>query len=277
MLLLSVGKWFRGLSYALLGSITFFYMIPYLWIVLSTFRDPSDPFGRGMFPSRLVLTNYLNLFDQNVMIAYFRNSLFVSTLAAALTILLAIPAAYGFSRFRFSGRRIMMTLLLMLRTFPPILLAIGLFTLFVRAGLYNTHFPLILANTMFNLPLAVWMLRTVFDKSPVELEDAAMVDGCNRLQAVVRVILPISLPSLAAAYSFVWLFSWNEYLFATTFITSDSKRLVPTAIGASMGQFTVNYAQLLTMAVLASVPAIVVFILIQRYLIGGLSLGGVKG
>jgi ABC-type sugar transport system, permease component len=153
----------------------------------------------------------------------------------------------------------------------------SLFVIAVNLGLYDTHAPLIIANTMLNLPFAIWNLRSVFEATSKELEESAMVEGCTRLQALIRIILPISLPGLVATFTFVFILSWNEYLFATTFISTASKRLITTSMASAIGQFTVNYAQLIPAAVLSSIPMIILFLLIQRYIIKGLSMGSIKG
>jgi ABC-type glycerol-3-phosphate transport system permease component len=130
---------------------------------------------------------------------------------------------------------------------------------------------------MLNLPFAIWNMRTVFDSLNPELEEAAMVDGCNRLSAIIRVLLPISAPGIMATMAFLFLLAWNEYLFALTFISSQSRVLVPPVIASYVGQFAADYNGLITASVMASFPLILIFLVIQRYIIGGLSLGAVKG
>ncbi len=158
-------------------------------------------------------------------------------------------------------------------TFPGILLAITLFVMAVRVGLYDTHYPLILANTLINLPFTIWNLRTVFAAVSREIEESAMVEGCSRFQALVRVVLPITVPGLAATYAFVYILSWNEYLFATTFISTSEKRLITTTMASAIGQFNVDYGKLIPAAILSTLPLIILFMFIQRYIIKGLAWG----
>lgn len=277
MYIKNIPRWLKIVVYATILVLALLYISPYLWMVLSSFRSSADPFSASIMPSRLVLDNYIKVFREGTLLTYFRNSLVVATGAASLTMVLAIPASYGFSRFRFRGHGVLMSFLLVIRTFPGLLIAIALFVMVVEVGLYDSHIPLILANAMLNLPFAIWNLRTVFDELSPELEESAMVEGATRLQALIRVLLPISLPGLAATFAFVFILSWNEYLFATNFITSAGKRLIPTVIATSIGQFTIDYASLLTLSVLATVPIIIIFAFIQRYIITGLSMGSVKG
>jgi ABC-type glycerol-3-phosphate transport system permease component len=270
-------RWVIILSYIVIVLLAFLYILPYLWMVLSSFRAHSDPFSSSIFPNNYVLTNYIEILQDKNNIRVFANSLFVAFISSSLVMLLAFPAGYGFSRFKFRGGGAMLGLLVIIRTFPGVLAAIALFIIMVRLGFYDTYLPLVLANAMFNLPFAIWNLRTVFDEISIDMEESAMVEGCSRLGALVRVVLPITLPGIVATFAFVFILTWNEYLFATTFITTNEKKLVPTVIATAIGQFTVDYAGMVTMGVLATVPILIIFFVIQRYIIKGLSLGSVKG
>jgi len=205
------------------------------------------------------------------------NSFKVASISASLALVLGIPAGYSFARFRFSSRDLMMSFLMVVPTFPGILLAITLFVMAVKFGVYDTHYPLILANTLINLPFTIWNLRTVFEATSREIEESAMVEGCSRLLALIKVVLPITLPGLASTFAFVYILSWNEYLFATTFIATSEKRLITTTMASAIGQFNVNYAKLIPAAVLSTLPLIALFMLIQRYIIKGLAMGSTKG
>lgn len=265
------------LKYSFVLLIVLLWIMPFLWMVMTSFRDPSEPFSAGVFPQHLVLTNYAMAVKRTGLMVAFQNSFFVALSASMVTLLVAIPAGYGFSRYRFKGHRVMMVFLIIMKTLPGVLLALSIFLLVGKIGLYNSHIPLILINAMLNLPLSIWNIRTIFDGINIEIEEAAMVDGCNHLQAIIRVLLPITTPGMMATLVFVFLLSWNEYLFATTFISSPDKVLVPPVIAGYVGQFAADYTGLITASVMASVPLIILFVLIQRYIIGGLSLGAVKG
>jgi multiple sugar transport system permease protein len=270
----------RGISALKYISILFLVLLwvsPFLWMVMTSFRDPAEPFSSGLFPRHLVITNYAAALKKASLMVAFRNSFFVALMASIVTLLFAIPAGYGFSRYRFKGHSAMMVFLIIMKTLPGVLLALSIFLIVGKIGLYNSHIPLIFINAMLNLPLSIWNIRTIFDGINIEIEEAAMVDGCNHLQAIIRVLLPITTPGMVATLIFVFLLSWNEYLFATTFISSPDKVLVPPVIAGYVGQFAADYTGLITASVMASVPLIIMFILIQRYIIGGLSLGAVKG
>jgi multiple sugar transport system permease protein len=269
--------WLKALAYIGLTLLAIIYISPYLWMIMSSFRPSTEPFAMGIFPHSWTINNYLRVFQDPELMSAFFNSFKVAVTAASLALVLGVPAGYSFARFRFRGRDLMMSFLMVVPTFPGILLAITLFVMAVRFGLYDSHYPLILANTLLNLPFSIWNLRTVFEATSREIEESAMVEGCSRLQALIKVVLPITLPGLAATFAFVYILSWNEYLFATTFISTNEKRLITTTMASAIGQFNVDYAKLIPAAILSTLPLIALFMLIQRYIIKGLAMGSTKG
>ena len=277
MLITRMPGWLKALAYVSLTLLAIIYISPYLWMIMSSFRPSTEPFALGIFPHTWTLNNYLRVFQDPELMSAFFNSFKVAATAASLALVLGVPAGYSFARFRFRGRDLMMGFLMVVPTFPGILLAITLFVMAVRFGLYDSHYPLILANTLLNLPFSIWNLRTVFEATSREIEESAMVEGCSRLQALIKVVLPITLPGLAATFAFVYILSWNEYLFATTFISTNEKRLITTTMASAIGQFNVDYAKLIPAAILSTLPLIALFMLIQRYIIKGLAMGSTKG
>jgi multiple sugar transport system permease protein len=266
----------RVLAHVGVGLITLIWLLPILWMLISAFRDPGEPFYSGILPSRLTLTNFASVITNPTTMRSFRNSFVVAGSAALLDILIASLAAYGFSRFRFAGKRPLQILLLVVRLFPGVLLALTLFRLAGYLHVYDTFIPLVLANGLLNLPFAVWNLRTMFDALPIELEEAAWLDGTTRLGALRRIIFPLLAPGLAATAAFVFLLTWNEYLFAVSFIRSPQKQLITVAIAANIGQYNVDFTGLLATGMLASLPLLIVFLYIQRYIVSGLGVGAVK-
>lgn len=277
MLITRVPAWVKALCYIGITLLALIYISPYLWMIMSSFRPSTEPFAKGIFPHSWTINNYFRTLQDPELMSSFFNSLKVAVSAASLALVLGVPASYGFARFRFRGRDLLMSFLMVVPTFPGILLAITLFVMAVRFGLYDTHYPLILANTLLNLPFTIWNLRTVFEATSREIEESAMVEGCNRLQALLKVVLPITLPGLASTFAFVYILSWNEYLFATTFISTNEKRLITTTMASAIGQFNVDYGKLIPAAILSTLPLIALFMLIQRYIIKGLAMGSTKG
>lgn len=252
-------------------------LLPYIWLLISSFRASSDPFTSSVLPNHYTIANYMNIFQNEGMMRPFFNSLVVAVGATVITMILSLLAAYGFSRYSFKGREFLLSFLVNLRTFPALLLAIALYVMAVKTGLYNTYVPLILANTMMNLPFAIWNVKTVIDGIPRDLEESALVDGLSRTSVIWKIIVPVATPGLAATAIYVFILTWNEYLFATTFMNSNDMQLVTSVIASAVTQFGVDYGWLMTTAMLASVPAIIMFIAIQRFIVGGLTAGGVKG
>lgn len=252
-------------------------LLPYLWLLISSFRASDDPFTSSVLPHHYTMENYMEIFQSQDMMRPFFNSLVVAVGATAITMLLSLLAAYGFSRYIFKGRSFLLSFLVNLRTFPALLLAIALYVMAVKTGLYNTYVPLILANTMMNLPFAIWNVKTIIDGIPRDLEESALVDGLSRTSVIWKIIVPVATPGLAATAIYVFILTWNEYLFATTFMNSNDMQLVTSVIASAVTQFGVDYGWLMTTAMLASIPAILMFIAIQRFIVGGLTAGGVKG
>lgn len=277
MLITRMPGWLKAICYLGLTLAGLIYISPYLWMIMSSFRPSTEPFALGIFPHTWTIQNYIRTLKDPDLTSAFFNSFKVAFSSASLALLLGIPAGYSFARFRFRGRDLMMAFLMVVPTFPGILLAITLFVMAVKFGLYDTHYPLIIANTLLNLSFTIWNLRTVFEATTREIEESAMVEGCSRLQALIRVVLPVALPGLASTFSFVYILSWNEYLFATTFISTNEKRLITTTMASAIGQFNVDYAKLIPAAILSTLPLIVLFMVIQRYIIKGLAMGSTKG
>jgi multiple sugar transport system permease protein len=257
--------------------VTLIWLLPIMWMLLTSLRDPSDTFYSGVLPKYLTFASYKEIFAQPLYLNSMRNSTFVAFTAASITLVIGTLAAYGFSRFQFRWKQSFQNLLLVARIFPGVLLAITFFLVAGKLGVYDTQIPLIIANVLFTLPLSTWNLRTMFSNLPIELEEAAWLDGTTRVGGITSILFPLMLPSLVTTWAYAFLLSWNEYLFAMSFIRSPSKQMIVTAIAGNIGQYGINYNLLIAAAMLASVPLLVVFIFIQRYIVAGQSLGAVKG
>jgi multiple sugar transport system permease protein len=245
-------------------------------MIFNGFRDPADPFFNGIFPSQYSLINFQKVISNQETVRAFKNSFIVSFFAAAFSLIIGSLAAYGFSRFKFRGADTFRVFIIIIRLFPGVLLALALFHLAGVLGVYNTFIPLIILNGMLNLPFTIRIMDTMFTSIPIELEEAAWMDGASRLKSIVKIILPLISPGLAATGAFVFLLSWNEYLFAVSFIRSSEKMLITTAIAANIGQYTVDFTGLIATGMLASVPLLIVFLIIQRYIVTGLTAGALK-
>jgi len=262
-----------------LAALTVFCLFPFAWIVATSLKDLSETFliPPSWLPRRLSLENFVKIWTIQAFGRYFFNSLLISGATTLLSIVLASLAGYGFSRFKLPGGRAMMVAVLAAQMFPGIVLLIPYFRLASRAQMLNTYLVLILAYTSFSLPFCVWMMKGFFDGIPTELDEAAVIDGCSSLGAFTRVVLPLSLPGLVATAIFSFLVAWNEYLFAVVLATRENMYVVTVGIASNIGQFRIQWNELMAGAVLATVPTIILYSLLERHLVRGLSAGAVKG
>lgn len=216
--------------------------------------------------------------NQNAMfISGLLNSIFVAFATAIVGMILSSAAAYAFSRFRFPGRDGFMMSFLVTQMFPGTMMLIPLYVIFSNLGMINTFKGLILAYSITALPFNIWNLKGFFDTIPKELEEAALIDGCSASQTFYRIVLPLSLPALAISGLFSFMGAWNEYITAATFINEESKYTIPVVIKMLVSSNSVDWPMFATMSVLVSIPVVIVFLMSQKYLVGGLTAGGVKG
>lgn len=262
-----------------LAGLTLFCLFPFAWIVCTALKDLSETFliPPSWWPRHPTLENFVKIWTIQSFGRYFLNSLIVSGVTTLLSIVLASLAGYGFSRFKLPGGRAMMVGVLAAQMFPGIVLLIPYFTLASRLQMLNTYAVLILAYTSFSLPFCVWMMKGFFDGIPQELDEAATIDGCSALGAFSRVVLPLSLPGVVATAIFSFLVAWNEFLFAVVLATRENMYVVTVGIALNIGQFRIQWNELMAGAVLATVPTIILYALLERHLVRGLSAGAVKG
>jgi multiple sugar transport system permease protein len=269
----------RLAQYGALGILTVFCLFPFAWIVVSSLKDLSETFRIPpiWLPHRPTLQNFVAVLTLRSFGRYFLNSLIVSGATTSLSIILASLAGYGFSRFKFPGARALMVGVLAAQMFPGLVLIIPVFTLASRVHLLNTYFVLILAYTSFSLPFCVWMMKGFFDGIPQELDEAAVIDGCTSMGVFMRVALPLSLPGLVATAMFSFLVAWNEFLFGVVLATRENMYVVTVGIASTIGEFQIRWNELMASAVLATLPTLILYSLMERHLVRGLSAGAVKG
>jgi multiple sugar transport system permease protein len=252
--------------------------LPVLWMLSTSFKANGDVF---QVPPRLVTENfsldaYRSILGDPDKIRFFINSYVVALSVTALTLLVAILAAYGFSRYDFPLKRSVNAVIISVQAVPPITLVIPYFGLVVALGLYNTYPGLILTHIVFTLPYAIIMMTAYFNTLPKELDESVKVDGASSWTALWRVLVPISVPGMIAVGVYTFMISWNEYLFALTLTRTDDMRTVPIGIQLLMGQHSYEWNQMMAMSILGSIPVLVLFLLFQRRFIGGLTSGAVK-
>jgi multiple sugar transport system permease protein len=265
-----------AISYVLVISASVVFLFPVLWLVLSSFKMPSEMLEISL-PTQPTLVNYTNVLGTFPVGRYLRNSLFVALSSTFVSVLLGSLAAYGFTRYRFFGRRTLLVSTLLMRMLPAIAIGIPLFILFSRLRMTNTFFGLIIAHVAVQLPLIIWIMQGFLEDIPVELAEAGMVDGCNRLTVLYRIILPLATPGLAVAAIFAFLISWNDFGLALILISTPDLLTMPVGMSNMNLMYGVRWDSLSTAAVMYIVPTVIMALLLQRYIVRGLTMGAVKG
>jgi len=256
-----------------------FALLPLYWLLKISLTPERLLYSEGvaLWPSRMTLDNFAFVLLKSTFPTFFRNSILVSLGTAAIVTVIAAGAGYAFSRFRFRGRYAVMFLLLLTQMFPLVMLIAPIYRLMAPLGLTDNLVGLIIVYTAFNTPFASFLMQSFFDGIPKDLEEAAMIDGCSRLAALRRVILPLTLPGLGATLGFVFTAAWSELLFALMLINSDSQKTFAVGLLTFVTKFSVDWGQMMAACVLALIPAVLFFLFIQRYLVQGLTAGAVKG
>jgi multiple sugar transport system permease protein len=267
------------LHYALIGLYLAFALFPLYWMLKVSLTPNELLYGEGvrLWPSRITLDHYASVIEHSQFPQFFRNSLIVSGSTALLVTALATAAGYGFSRFRFRGKLWIVGLMLVSQMFPLVMIVAPIFRLLSPLGLTNSLTGLVVVYTAFNVPFASLLMQSFFDAIPKDLEEAAMIDGATRFQALRSVIAPLTLPGLAATFSFVFTAAWSELLFALMLNSSTAASTFPVGLLAFVSKFSVDFGQMTAAGVLALLPVCGFFFLIQRYLVQGLTAGAVKG
>ncbi|MFC5924054.1 carbohydrate ABC transporter permease [Micromonospora vulcania] len=269
-------SWGAVVTVAVLGVFAFG---PVYWVTVTAFTPATDVFRfpPRFFPERLTVENFSALWDNPALLRYLLNSLLVSTLTALLTVVVSAYTAYSFAKFRYRGRRSLMYLVLASQMFPQALLLITLYLVFSQVGLLNSYLALILSFTTFTLPLCIWMLKGFFDTIPDELIEAAKVDGAGQGAIIHRILLPVSLPGLVATGLFAFIRGWNDFIFALTLAGPDKQTLPPGLVNTFLGEFETAWPALMAASLVVSLPVVLGFAVLQRYLVAGLTAGAVKG
>lgn len=261
-----------------LALLAFYALFPIVWLVLVSFKPRRETFTTPItwFPREFTLENFEQMFRQIQFGTVLSNSVVVAFGAALLAISIGALAGFAVSRFDFSGRRFFVASVLVFMAFPLFLLLLPLRLLFGTYGLMNTHIGLIVAYAAFYLPISIWFMKTHFDTVPRELDDSALVDGCNRLMSFGYILLPLAGPGLFSAGLIVFLLAWHEFMFAVVLIDTAPLRTLPLALDTFIQEYTIQWNRLIAASVAAVVPVIVLTMFFQRYLISAVTVGAVK-
>ena len=259
-------------------ALLFVVIAPFYYVVTSSFKEPQAIIARvpTLLPLPLTLEHYQKLLRSSDFPTYLANSLWVAAGTMLICVVLSTLAAYGLYRLRLPGRTAMFRVILVTYAFPGVLLLIPLYGMLSSLKLVDSLLALVIVNVTFTAPFAVWMLQAFFGTIPDELEEAAASDGASRLQTLTRIVLPLAAPGVASVAIFAFITSWTEYMFASVLILSDANRTVPVGLAGIIGQYQVDWGLLLAGATLTTLPVLILFSLVGRNFIEGLTAGAVK-
>ena len=254
-------------------------LFPLYWTAVTALKNPDDIIRIPIdyLPRPVTFANFADAWNNVGFSVYFRNSFVVAIVSMAAVTFFSIFVGYSLARFKFKGKNVFMLMLLCTQFIPQAMLIVPLFLIFKGIGLINNLAALIIINTTMQLSFNSILMRGFVSGIPYELEEAAIIDGCGRIGAIMRTVVPVLLPGLVATGAFAFVGVWNEFLFAFMFINKQTLYTIPVGLKSLIGEFTINYGVLAAGSIIALVPALILFIYLQKYLIAGLSAGSVKG
>lgn len=278
----------RIILYLLVLLIVFIVLAPFAWMFLCSISAKTDLISKPYhwWPAHPTLQNYRDMIfgtgstttdAANQFLAAFRNSLIIALCCTAVSLLIGLLASFAFSRFRFRGRTLALNTVLFMQMIPPIALIIPMYMIMLRLRLMDNRWALIIIYLSFTLPFVTWIVKSYIDGISTDLEEAAMIDGCGRLQAFFKVVLPVSASGLAATTIFAFIISWNEFFYALNFTSTLRSKTLPVLITEFSSKFGNDFILTSTAGVLASLPPVLIALIFQKYIISGLSSGAVKG
>lgn len=266
------------LAYVGLVAASVFAVLPLLWALSTSFKSKGAVLSdSGWIPAAPTLENYTKVLFESQVPRYLLNSIVVAAGSVVLTIVLALLGAYATARFAFRGRDASLFLILMTSMIPGIAILVPLYFLAVRTGLYDTYAGMIIVYTAWQVPTVLWMLRGFLQSIPGSLEEAGRIDGAGDLRIMVQLVLPLAKPGIAAASVVAFVAVWNDFLIASTMVSSDEKRLVAVGLYNYLSQYGIEWGQLTAAVVVTVIPMILLFVLMEKRIVSGLSAGATKG
>lgn len=271
-------KVFNSFMYLIMVVASLVVLVPTLWMV-STALKPNDEVmvtPPQWIPDAPTWESFVRIWDDYPFATYFANSVYIVLAATIISLVFSAMAGYGASRFRFKGKSTFLTFLLVTQMFPSIMLLIPFYKVLKTLGLIDTHLGLILVYISFTIPFCTWMMMGFFQGIPKELDEAATIDGCGRIRTFVQIILPLSLPGIAATAIYSFLQGWNEYMFALILTTSEDMKTLPVGIGQLNGFYKIVWNDMMAASFVSSLPLVILFLFLQKYFISSLTAGAVK-
>jgi ABC-type glycerol-3-phosphate transport system permease component len=270
---------YRVMVYGGALLLTAYCVVPLAWMVLTSLKPPAEviTYPPAIVPKEPTLRNFRLLFEESLILTFLQNSLVAAFASTVLSIVLGTMAAYSLTRYTYPGRGKLATVILLGYMFPPIVLIIPFFVWFKAIGLTESYVGLTVTYVALGLPFATWLLWAFFQSIPLELEEAAWIDGATRARAIVHVVLPLSLPGVIATSIFTFIVAWNEYLFALILMNTDRMKTLPVGLADLLNRPMTDWGVIMAAGVVITVPALVFFICTQNYLVKGWGAGAVKG
>ncbi|GAB1481414.1 carbohydrate ABC transporter permease [Treponema sp.] len=266
-------------NYAIFGILMLFFLGPIIWMLSLSFKPSTEIFAfpPTLIPGNPTLSEYIFVLKNSFVPHYILNSMFIAVLLVIVIFVVCIPGAYGFSRFRFRGKKTLLMLVLSFQMIAPIVIVVPLYRMLNKVGLLNTHTGLILTLLGVQVPFSVWLLKGFLDSIPISLDESAFVDGASRFRVLIDIVLPSAAPGLAAVTVFNFIFGWSDYLLPSIILSSE--RLTPFAVGVYVFQsgYGTMWNKVAAASVLGLAPVLLMYVLLQRYFISGLTAGAVKG
>ena len=269
--------WSRVALYLFVFVICVVILYPYFVMFTTAAKSNEEMYGNVLLPSVWQWSNFIDIWKEAAIFKYLLNSIIVAGGATCLAILCGVPAAYALSRMRFKGKGVFMGAVIMSQMFSPVVLLVGIYRQMTSMGLTNSLLGLVLLNAAFNQAFTIWLLRGTFTSISSEMEQAAKIDGCGTVQALVRVLLPVAAPGIVTTLIFVFINAWNEYTIALTLISSDLLKPITVGINVFYGFNFIKWQYLFATSIFATIPVIILFLCIEKHLVSGLTSGGVKG
>ena len=254
-------------------------LLPVAWMIitsLKTMQDITLSKGTELFPSGPTIANYLTIWQDYPLLAYIKNSLLSVGGSTVFAVACAALCGYGLSRYEFQGKKFLLSFLLVTQMFPAVMKIIPYYKILVNIHLNDTAVGLMIVYASFSIPFCTWMMYGYFKTISVTLDEAARIDGCTPLMTFFKVVLPLTLPGLVATTIYAFLQNWNEYMFASVLISSDSKKTLTFAISTMADAYRIQWNYLMCASIIASVPTMLIFIFLQKQLIAGMTAGAVK-
>ena len=268
------------IKYAVIVSLLILLLFPVVWMAISSVQPSSKLMNLPpeFLPSNPTLDNYIKIISNTKYLRYFENSFITAAGTVLLCLCIAIPAGYAFSRYRFPMKNTVMTFIMSVQMFPIVVILISLYTFYMRWNLLNTYRGLILIDTAFALPLAINLMKSFFDTLPKSLDESATIDGAGRLRTLWSILMPLVLPGLLAVGIYTFLNAWDDFLMALTIMQDTNMKTLTVGLAQSfLGEYAYDYGALMAFSLCGSLPVVLIFVFLQRYMISGLTAGAVKG